>query len=59
MQFELTAEELDMLKELVEWRLGELGPEIRHTRTPDYHDRLKELKQKLKALHQRMEKESA
>lgn len=54
MKIELTADECRVLLELVDERIGELGPEIHHTRTPAYHDELKELRRKLKSLQERL-----
>lgn len=54
MHLELTADEVAMLRNLVEERIEDLGPEIHHTRSPDYHETLKQLRDKLKALHQHL-----
>lgn len=47
-------EELAILRELVELRLNELGPEIHHTRTPEYHEDLKQFRDVLKRLRERL-----
>ncbi|MCG3129059.1 MAG: hypothetical protein CHACPFDD_03968 [Phycisphaerae bacterium] len=47
-------EELAILRELVDLRLDELGPEIHHTRTPDYHEDLKQYRDALKRLRERL-----
>lgn len=44
---EFTDEEVSMLRELVEIRLAELGPEIRHTDHRAYRDGLKAMREKL------------
>jgi Mg2+ and Co2+ transporter CorA len=54
MNIQLTAEEIAILQELIEARIDELGPEIHHTRTPDYRDRLKELRRKLRTVYDRL-----
>jgi hypothetical protein len=37
----LTAEERSVVLDLMEEALGAIRMEVRHTRTPDFHDRLK------------------
>ena len=54
MNVELNQEELGVLIELVDRRIEDLGPEIRHCRTPHYHDALKLLRDKLKVLRKRL-----
>ena len=56
MTIELGSNEIDLVKELVKHRIEELGPEIHHTRTPEYHDDLKKLREKLRTLHERLSK---
>ena len=53
MTIELTVDEIDLLRGLLEERIGDLGPELHHTRSPDYHEQLKQLKSKLQTLHER------
>ena len=54
MLIELNAEEVDIVRRLVETRLKELGPEIHHTRSNDFKDALKDLRSKLERLEQRL-----
>lgn len=54
MKVELSDEEIVMLNKLIKMRIGELGPEIRHTRTPDFHDELKDEKARLRVLQERL-----
>jgi hypothetical protein len=42
------------LEGLVEVRIEELGPEIHHARTPDYHESLKETRKMLGELLERL-----
>ena len=44
---ELTASERELVLSILEEAASELRLEIRHTRTPDYHDALKDKKQQL------------
>jgi hypothetical protein len=59
MMIELSQEDLAILKTLVKERINELGPEIRHTRTPDYHDDLKSLRATLRRLCENLEAKAA
>jgi hypothetical protein len=47
---DLTVDEVRILRGLLDHRISDLGAEIHHTRTPDYHDALKVLRDKLKTL---------
>lgn len=47
MNAEFTHEELTLLRELVEVRLAQLGPEIHHTDHRAYRDGLKTMREKL------------
>ncbi len=47
MNAEFTHEELTILRELVEVRLAELGPEIHHTDHRAYREGLKAMREKL------------
>lgn len=55
MMIELSREDLAILKTLVKERINELGPEIRHTRTPEFHDDLKSLRATLRRLYEQLE----
>ncbi|QDV90361.1 hypothetical protein RAS2_14400 [Phycisphaerae bacterium RAS2] len=55
MMIELNREDLAILKTLVKERINELGPEIRHTRTPAFHDDLKSLRATLRRLFEQLE----
>lgn len=52
MVIELTPEKRDLLLELVDAALGEIGSEIRHTMTSSYKDDLKARKRVLLGLHE-------
>ncbi len=54
MMIELDNDELEIVRNLIEERLRELGPEIHHTRTADYRDSLKSLRRKLEQLAERL-----
>lgn len=47
---DLTADEVRILRGFLDSRISDLGAEIHHTQTPDYHDALKVLRDKLKTL---------
>ena len=57
MQLELSAEDLDILEQIVERALSEMRVEVRRTTTPKYHDdllaeeeRVKDLLARIKSL---------
>lgn len=50
MTVELTADQVRALRDLLETQISDLGPEIHHTRTPDYRETLKTLRESFKAL---------
>ena len=51
MKIELTSEQMGMLRDLVEARVSDLGPEIHHARrTPEYYQTLKTLREALMQL---------
>ncbi len=52
MTVELTPEQVDIFKKLLEREIAETGPEIRHTQTSSYHDELKAYKRELQTLHE-------
>lgn len=54
MLFELTTEEREMLVRLLEREVRELGPEIRHTETAEYHDRLRAYRAQIALLRDRL-----
>jgi len=54
MMTNLTPDEMKILRDLVEARLDELGPEIHRTRTRDYREELKVLREKLRRLDERL-----
>lgn len=58
MQVELTQQERDVLTQLVDQALREIGPEIRRTMTYDYKDDLKKHRETLKHLHERLTSEA-
>jgi len=54
MTVDLTREEIEILRSLVDQRLAEIGPEIHHTATAAYRDSLKELRKQLLSMHKRL-----
>ena len=58
MKIELTQHERDLLTQLVDSALREIGPEIRRTMTYDYKDDLKDQRQSLRDLRGRLAAES-
>jgi hypothetical protein len=59
MPIELSQEEVTLLRTLLERRIGELGPEIHHTRTLAYRDELERLREQLTNLQQRLSQAAA
>jgi len=55
MTLELSEDERDTLKQLLDNELRELNPEIRHSRTPSFRDNLKSYQQVLQKLRSRLE----
>ena len=47
MKIELTPEEVQTIRDLVEQRIAELGPEIHHTSRRAYRDSLEVLRERL------------
>ena len=58
MSVELTQQERDLLTQLVDSALREIGPEIRRTMTYDYKDDLKKQRQTLRRLRDRCRRTS-
>lgn len=58
MRIELTQPERDLLAQLVDAELREIGPEIRHTRTYTYKDDLKERRKALQHLREHLAAET-
>jgi hypothetical protein len=54
MSVELTGQERDLLTQLVDAALREIGPEIRRTMTYDYKDDLKQQRETLRRLRARL-----
>jgi len=54
MTIELTTDEVEALKNLIEERTRELGPEIHHTDSRAYRQSLEALREKLERLQQRL-----
>lgn len=54
MSVELTQQERDLLTQLVDSALREIGPEIRRTQTFDYKDDLKKQREALRSLRDRL-----
>jgi len=59
MRIDLTADELRVLPDILEAQITDLGPEIHHTRTADYHDSLKVLREKLKTIDRELSEASS
>ncbi len=58
MNIELTQRERDLLTQLVDTALREIGPEIRRTMTYDYKDDLKDQRQTLRHVRDRLTAEN-
>jgi len=56
---ELTREEVEILRDLVDERVSDLGPEIHHTRSREYYDMLKRTREQLRELLQRLSQAAA
>lgn len=54
MKVDLNDEEAALISAMIKARIAELGPEIRHIRTPEFHDELKDEKARLKAILERL-----
>jgi hypothetical protein len=54
MMIELTDQELETLRNLIEERIAELGPEIHHTHARGYRQGLMELRDRLARLDERL-----
>jgi len=54
MTIELDTEEAEILRRLLEHEILELTPEIRHTRTAGFREELRNYREILKRLHQRI-----
>ncbi|HVP12924.1 MAG TPA: hypothetical protein VMV94_17250 [Phycisphaerae bacterium] len=50
MTIDLTSDQLSIVRDLLEERIADLGPEIHHARTPEYHQTLKSLRETLMQL---------
>ena len=60
MKIDLTAEQIGMLRDLVEQRVADLGPEIHHARrTPEYYQTLKTLRETLMQLDAKLSETGA
>lgn len=53
MTIELSPAEVEVLKKLLEHEIGELNPEIHHTRTATFRDELMSYREILRGLYQR------
>ncbi len=51
MQIELTPEEVEVLRKLIEHEVAEINPEIHHTATASLRDELKLYRTALNSLH--------
>ena len=54
MMIEMTNEELETLRNLIEERIAELGPEIHHTHSREYRQGLERLRTRLSSLEDRL-----
>lgn len=59
MMLELTHEEMETLRMLIEEKIAELGPEIHHTHARGYRRGLEELRSRLVALGERLTTQAA
>lgn len=59
MILELTEKEAEALRALVENRITAIGPEIHHTDTPAYRDALRQSRELLEGLLDRLQKPQA
>ena len=55
MTLELSRDESEMVRDLLNWRIDALGPEIHHTDSPEYRHRLEVLRDRLTDLRKRLE----
>ena len=58
MAFELSTEELSLVKQLVRQRLSELNPEIQHTGSATMRDELRDRQARLQELYRRIQEVS-
>ncbi|MBK9128012.1 MAG: hypothetical protein IPM13_09445 [Phycisphaerales bacterium] len=54
MTLELSPEEVEVLRKVLEREIAEVGPELRHTATSTYHDELKHYKEVLIHISKRL-----
>jgi len=54
MDISITPREHELILRLIDARIQELGPEIRRSRTSEYHDELKQELEDFKALRSRL-----
>ncbi len=54
MNIDLTSEEVQIIRDLVERRIAELGPEIHHTSRRAYRDALEALREQLVSMLERL-----
>ncbi len=54
MNIDLTSEEVQIIRDLVERRIAELGPEIHHTSRRAYRDALEALREQLMSMLERL-----
>lgn len=59
MILELNEKEVEALRALVENRIAAIGPEIHHTDTPAYRDALRQSRELLEGLLERLQKPRA
>ena len=55
MTVEMTHDEMSLVRQLIQRRIQELGPEIHHTHRHEYRDGLEHLREQLAALLIRMQ----
>lgn len=54
MLIEFDEQDVELVKELIEWRLRDIGPEIHHTHLAEYRERLKNARARLEAIDARL-----
>jgi hypothetical protein len=59
MTIDLTSEQMSIVHDLLEERIADLGPEIHHARTPEYHQTLKTLRVTLMQLDAKLTEATA
>jgi hypothetical protein len=59
MKIDLTTEQMEIFRNLLEERIADLGPELHHARSMQYHEMLKSLRETLVHLEAKLDEASA